>query len=119
MSVAEGFGPVPQPDSPIAGQEYLQAVWEFAGDALALSNRQGIVLMANSAYLQLYGYSADEVIRHSFAIIFPEALRQWAVEEYHKTFEAPSIAPAVESTVVRKDGTERIVEARYTFVMQG
>jgi len=119
MSVAEGFGPVPQPDSPIPGQEYLKAVWEFAGDALALSNRQGIVLMANSAYLQLYGYSADEIIGHSFAIIFPEALRQWAVEEYHKTFEAPSIAPAVESTVVRKDGTERIVEARYTFVMQG
>jgi PAS domain S-box-containing protein len=59
------------------------------------------------------------VIGHNFAIIFPEDLRAWANEAYRQTFADPQIAPAVESTIRGKDGSEHIVEARYTFVMQG
>ena len=51
---------------------YFRIVWERASDAMAFSDADGIVLAANAAYLGLYGYSADEVIGHSFAIIFPK-----------------------------------------------
>jgi PAS domain S-box-containing protein len=101
------------------GAEYAFAGWEFASDAMAVSDRDAVVLAANRAYLELYGYSAEEVIGHNFAIIFPEELRAWANAEYHKTFADPHIAPAVESTIRRQDGSERMVEARYTFVTEG
>ena len=107
------------PDSPTPGDERLRAVWEAASDAMAVSDPQGVVLAANRAYEQLYGYSAEELVGHNFAIIFPENLREWANEGYRETFTNPTIAPAVEITIQRKDGTERMVEARYTFVMQG
>jgi PAS domain S-box-containing protein len=119
MDVAEEYSPVSTPDSRISDEKHFQAVWEFASDAMALSDPQAVVLAANPAYLQLYGYSAEEVIGHNFAVIFPAGLREWANEEYHKTFADPNIAPAVETTIHRKDGTERMVEAHYTFVMRG
>ncbi len=117
-SVRKGSRVTP-PASRIPGEEYAFAGWEFASDAMALSDPEAVVLAANRAYLELYGYSAEEVVGHNFAVIFPEHLREWANAEYHKTFADPVIAPAVESTIRRKDGSERIVEARYTFVMEG
>ena len=119
MSVVPKGSQVAAPASRISGEEYAFAGWEFASDAMAVSDRDAVVLAANRAYLELYGYSAEEVIGHNFAIIFPEELRAWANVEYHKTFADPHIAPAVESTIRRKDGSERIVEARYTFVTEG
>lgn len=99
-----------------ASEERFHAVWESAGDAMALSDPDGIVLEANQAYLELYGFSAEEVIGKSFAVIFPPELRAWAVEQYHKTFEDPEIAPSVDATIQRQDGSIRVVDARYTFL---
>lgn len=97
-------------------QAQYDRVWELAADAMALSDEQGIVLAANPAYYQLYGYTPQEVIGQSFAIIFPQEQRASAVEQYKKTFTDPQIAPSMESFISRKDGSTRVVEARYTFI---
>jgi PAS domain S-box-containing protein len=94
----------------------LRAVWECASDAMALSDPDGIVLDANQAYLDLYGYTAEEIIGHNFAIIFPEEMREVAVEQYKDVFTNPEIPPAFESIVRRGDGTERVVESRIGFI---
>src|SRR6266568_1628970 len=91
-------------------EERFRSIWECAVDAM--------VLMTNAAYHQLYGYQPEEVIGKSFAIIFPEEQRVWAVEEYHKLFHHPEILPAFESLIRRKNGMERLVEARYHFTLQ-
>ncbi len=99
-------------------EERFRSIWECAVDAMVLSDAEGTVLMANAAYYQLYGYAPEEIIGKSFAIIFPEEQRVWAVEEYRKMFHSPEILPAFESVVRRKDGAERLVEARYHFTLQ-
>jgi len=99
-------------------EERFRSIWEQATDAMALSDPDGIVLLANPAYYALYGYSPEEVIGKSFAVIFPEELRTWAIEEYSNTFHNASIAPMVEASIRRKDGTERVVESRYHFLSQ-
>lgn len=96
----------------------FRAIWEAAGDAMALSDPDGIVLAANPAYCALYGYTVDEVVGQSFAVIFPEDLRAWAIEEYRRAFTAPMLTPAVESVIRTKDGVQRTVEARYTFLIR-
>ncbi len=53
----------------------LRVVWKAATDALAVSDRDGTVLAANPAYYELYGYTADEALGQSFAVIFPESER--------------------------------------------
>jgi PAS domain S-box-containing protein/putative nucleotidyltransferase with HDIG domain len=99
-----------------ASQERLSQVWEVTSDAMGLSDPEGIMLAANPAYLELYGYTREQVIGKSFAAIFPEEFREQAVEQYKQVFGGEAIAPGFESAIQRSDGTERIVEANATFL---
>jgi PAS domain S-box-containing protein len=93
-------------------------VWQHTSDAMALSDSEGIVLLANPAYLSLYGYRLADVIGNSFAIIFPEAAREQALQQYKAIF-AGGVTPVVyESVVHRADGSQRIVEASATFLTE-
>ena len=62
-------------------EQRFQAIWDAAADAMALSNAEGIVVAANPAYYQLYGYTPEQVLGQSFAIIFPAAERPNAVDQ--------------------------------------
>ncbi|HEX8218282.1 MAG TPA: PAS domain S-box protein [Chloroflexia bacterium] len=109
--------------SPIAGvgresAQPLLAIWEFAADAMVLSDLEGTVIAANPAYCRLYGYSQEEIVGQSFAVIFPEELRAWAKQGYKETFAQQDIRPAVESEIRRKDGSTGVVEVRYTFLLE-
>jgi PAS domain S-box-containing protein len=95
---------------------FYQAVWEHTTDAMALSDPEGIVRAANPAYYRLYGYTPDEVIGASFAMLFPEDQRAQAIAHYQMVFRDELVVPAYEATIHRKDGAERIVEARAEFL---
>ncbi len=94
----------------------FRAAWEAAPEAVALSDPEGLVLAANPAYAELYGYPLDEVVGHSFALIFPPEQRAWALAGYRATFAGPARPEPVVATVQRADGTPRVVEARVGFV---
>jgi PAS domain S-box-containing protein len=97
-------------------KQRFYAVWEAASDAMALSAPNGNVIVANSAYVRLFGYALDEIIGKPFALIFPPEERQLAQEQYQIFFQQEEIVPAFETPVVRADGTLRVVEARYSFL---
>lgn len=99
------------------GEERFQAIWQAASDAMALSRPDGTVFAANPAYYQLYGYTPEEVLGKDFSIIFPIAEREWAQKLYTYIFQGPATNSSSEATIVRADGTERFVEARYSFIM--
>lgn len=96
--------------------ERFRQVWETTSDAMALSDSDGIVQAANPKYLDLYGYTSEQVLGKSFAIIFPEDNRIWAVEQYKLIFATEVIPPVFESTIVRADHSARIVETHVTFL---
>lgn len=97
-------------------EERFRVAFESASDAMALSDADGIVLAANQAYFQLYGYPAEEVLGQNYAIIYPEAARQQSIERYKEAFHEQRELPFYENTVQRSDGTLRIVEARVGFI---
>ena len=96
----------------------FRQVWESTSDAMALSDAEGIVFAANPAYLQLYGYSLEQIIGQSFAIIFPEENRRWALEGYLTAFAGEATTDTFEAVVYRADGTERMVESRMSFITE-
>jgi PAS domain S-box-containing protein len=100
----------------LEGQHWLELMWEHTSDAMALSDEAGIVLAVNPAYHRLYGYSPDEVVGHTFALIFPAELRASAEAQYKEVFRSENPPPVVASTVQTRDGFERIVESRVSFV---
>jgi PAS domain S-box-containing protein len=70
--------------------ERFRAVWEATSEALAFSDPEGIVLAVNPAYCALYGRAPEEIIGHEFAVIFPEAERAGAMEQYRAVFADPT-----------------------------
>jgi PAS domain S-box-containing protein len=113
------FGEPAEIDALRLSEQRFQAIWDAAADAMAVSDPDGIVLDANPAYYNLYGYAPDAVLGNSFAIIFPEDQRVAAVATYKELFQQRTDIPAYESTIRRADGSERIVEARATFIHLG
>jgi PAS domain S-box-containing protein len=96
----------------------FRAVWEATSEAMALSDAHGIVLAVNPAYCTLYGRPPDEFVGHDFAVIFPDAERDGAMEQYRAVFADPAPPPSHEARVQRPDGSERIVEARADFLLR-
>ncbi len=96
----------------------FRQVWESTSDAMALSDAEGIVFAANPAYLQLYGYSLEQIIGQSFAVIFPEEKRRWALEGYLTAFAGEATTDTFEAVVYRADGTVRMVESRMSFITE-
>src|SRR5690606_12328529 len=97
-------------------EERFRRVFEAANDAMVLSDADGIVLDANPAYLELYGFSAEEVIGKKFYIIFPESRHQQVMETYRQTFDGEQDSMIFESVITRRDGTVRDVESRIGFI---
>jgi len=102
----------------LSSNVWLRSVWDAAPDAMVLSDAAGIVLLANPAYCELYGYSPEEIIGESFAIIFPPEQRDGALEQYRRVFGGAVNVPVHETEIVRKDGTERFVQARATVIVE-
>ncbi len=100
----------------LASRQRVRILWDEASDAMALSDEHGIVLDANQAYFDLYGYPPEQVIGHSFAIIFPPEQRDWALEQYYAIIRNRTVLPTYESTIRRANGEERVVESRVSFV---
>lgn len=98
-------------------EERFQAVWQAASDAMVLSRSDGTVFAANPAYYSLYGYQPEEVLGNDFSIIFPVEQREWARKLYTYIFQGPAVDSSSEATILRADGSERYVEARYSFIM--
>ncbi len=98
-------------------EERLRTVWEIAADAIMLSDPEGIVIAANPAHCQLFGYSAEEVIGQSFAIIFPSEKRSRVVERYKAIFSGQTVPPPIfEIRICQEGGPERVVETRIGFI---
>ena len=96
-------------------EAHFRQIWEITSDALVLSDAEGIVLDVNPAYLQLYGYTREQIIGQSFALIFAPEQRDTALAQYKAIFALGKPPAARESVIRRADGTELIVEARATF----
>lgn len=79
---------------------------------MVLSDADGIVLMVNAAYCELYGYEMHEVVGQIFSIIFPLEQREAALSQYRAVFNGHVNTATHETRIVRKDGSERSVQAR-------
>src|SRR6185295_12086165 len=99
-------------------EERFGSLLEAANDAMAISDAEGIVREANSAYFQLYGYSSAEVIGQSFALIFPQDQREEAIERYKRIFRGEEDSMIYESNAQHKDGTIRRVQSRASYLSQ-
>lgn len=104
--------------SPRMIEERFRSVFLAANDAMVLSDPDGVVIDANPAYFELYGFTAEAVIGQKFFIIFPDVRQREAMAQYREVFNGEHNSIIYESEIVRKDGTTRNVESRIGFIMR-
>jgi PAS domain S-box-containing protein len=95
----------------------LRAVWDRSADGMALSDQNGIVLAVNPAYCRLYGFTPEQLVGRSFALIFPEEARADAELQYREIFQRGQDS-SHESHVQSADHVELIVDARASFIQR-
>jgi PAS domain S-box-containing protein len=94
----------------------FRGVWENTRDAMALSDREGIILAINPAYTDLYGFAPEAIVGQHFSIVYPEAERAELTAANRALFAEPVLPPTFESTIQREDGSVRETEIRISFI---
>jgi PAS domain S-box-containing protein len=93
--------------------EHLQAIANSTSDTLIVIDHQGMVLSWNPAAVQMFGYSANEIIGKSLHPIIPERfheLHDQGLERVGSGGEQHVIGHAVELAGIRKPGVEFPIE---------
>lgn len=78
-----------------------------APDGILLVDRQGRIVMANTAMEEISGYSADELCGSPLGLLLPSPLREAHVHHFQSYFNAPSRRPMGMGRnlwIARKDG---------------
>ncbi len=81
----------------------LAAIVESSEDAIVGKTLDGIILSWNPSAEQLYGYTADEIIGRSIAILYP-AERQDEFREIAQRLKQGESIPQHDTAQLRKDG---------------
>lgn len=96
----------------------FRAVWETATEAIALTDKDGILRMVNPSFLTLFGYAASDILGQHFRLLFFEERIAWAEKTYQQMFQGMTPGGHLESEVKRADGTRFVIEAHVALVQQ-
>ena len=97
-------------------EEQFRFVAESAADAIIIGDGEGKVVFWNKAAQEIFGYTAEEIVGRSIALLMPERFRKnflKRMEQQRKTGEVPGIRGRMIQTGLRKDGSEFPAEISY------
>jgi len=98
-------------------EEHFRSVVERAASAIITLDNRGVIVSWNMAAGTIFGYSADEAIGKSIALLVPKRPRKNYQEVIRQLFHAgrsSSAGKALEATACRKDGSEFPIEVSFS-----
>lgn len=104
---ADTAAPQAWPFSTAGDAALVLAAMSAAPDGILLVDRQGCIVMANTAMEEISGYSADELCGSPLGLLLPSPLREAHVHHFQSYFNAPSRRPMGMGRnlwIARKDG---------------
>ncbi|HHR86073.1 MAG TPA: PAS domain S-box protein, partial [Candidatus Acetothermia bacterium] len=98
-------------------EKRFRSVAESATDAIITSNDEGRIIFWNTAAQSIFGYTADEVIGRSAALLMPKRFRKAfadGVRRWRETGDSAFTGKRVVYLGLRKDGSEFPAEIAYS-----
>ena len=90
----------------------LAEAFRLAGTAACVIDAEGRHVFANTAYCDLVGFDAEELIGRPFTLLLPPGMRSEAMRSYRSGLSAEGTIPLPpEATLVRKDGCSVVVSS--------
>ncbi|MBS1207253.1 MAG: diguanylate cyclase [Proteobacteria bacterium] len=86
----------------------FQAILDKCPVGIAVINYEGLYLTVNPAYCDIYGYTQNEMLYHSFTMIFPSVDKQAVLERHHRFLEDGGRLGG-EWSVMHRDGSQMTV----------
>ena len=94
----------------------FKTIWKHSRDGFRLTDENGIVIMANDAYLEFFKRPEAEVVNHPFYIHYLDRNYELAQEKYKKKFETRESENAVLHSIVFEDGRVAWFEISNSFI---
>jgi len=88
-------------------QDYLGSLLQYANAPIIVWDRDRRITIFNTAFEQLTGYIAEEVVGQPLSMLFPEASRDESLTKIRQTLSG-EYWESVEIPILRKDGESRI-----------
>jgi two-component system, cell cycle sensor histidine kinase and response regulator CckA len=100
-------------------KQLLEAIVESASQGIIAVNHRGVIIFANQASAQMFGYETKELIGASFEILLPESIREAHRQHFQRYTSAPTVRPmgiGMDLSARRRDGKEFPVEVSLSYV---
>jgi PAS domain S-box-containing protein len=94
-------------------EKKLQALFDSAPDAELVTDRQGLIVMANEQSVKLFGYTREELLGQPIEVLVPAERRKNHVQyrmDYAAVPHPRPMGSGMELAALRKDGTSMPVE---------
>ncbi len=102
-----------------ADEERFRAMWEHSADGMRLTDKDGRIVMVNSAYSKIVKLPQEKLVGEFLSVTYQHEERATALEEYRQEFESETVLPRFIGDIALWNGEEVPVEISNSFIVFG
>ena len=102
-----------------ADEERFRAMWEHSADGMRLTDKEGRIVMVNSAYSKIVKLPQEKLVGEFLSVTYQHEERATALEEYRQEFESETVLPRFIGDIALWNGEEVPVEISNSFIVFG
>lgn len=94
----------------VSSENIFKAIWENSKDGMRLTDEDGIIVLCNKAFANLFHKSINELINNPISILYFEENKGSIIKEYKQNFIQGILKDYLESSAVLWDGQKVYLE---------
>ncbi|MBK7630288.1 MAG: PAS domain S-box protein [Ignavibacteriales bacterium] len=94
----------------VSSENVFKAVWENSQDGMRLTDQDGIIVLCNNAFAQLFEKSVDELVGRPISDLYFEEKQETTVAKYKQNFIQGMVKDYLESSAVLWNGKRLFFE---------
>jgi len=102
-----------------ADEERFRAVWEHSADGMRLTDKEGKIVMVNSAYSKIVKLPQEKLVGKFLSVTYANENDETIRMVYRERFETGSVTPRFNGVITIWNGEEVPVEISNSFIVFG
>jgi PAS domain S-box-containing protein len=94
----------------VSSENIFKAIWENSKDGMRLTDEDGIIVLCNNAFAQLFGKSIDELLNRPISDLYFEKKQEFVIGRYKQNFIQGMVKDYLESSAVLWNGEKLFFE---------